>query len=220
MDSSKRIWLVIGVAVLLLLSGGTVWAFYALRTSEPAPAPAVVEMNGAMKELTQDLRDGKSLENKTELLAKMAKMGQEMRDLSPEQRKLAMKNFGMVATDYMKNYFQLSKEEQTKQLDSVLNMFQLAEKMGNLFGGRRNRDAQGEGQGAEAGGNQGAADRGQARFNGGPDGKMTPEKRDAWQREMISSMSTPEQRAMFAEYGRQLRQRAQERGMQLKMRAQ
>jgi hypothetical protein len=205
---NSRKWLLIALVALLLLGGGTVWALQALRTPEPpAPEPVVLEMKGAMQELAQDVRNGTPMENKAELLAKMARMGQEMRDLNPEQRKLAMKNFSAVATEYMKNYFSLSREEQTKQLDSVLDMFQFAQKMGNLFGGRRRNP------GGEGGTGQGSGDQAQGQNGGqsGPGG--TPEQRDAWQREMISSMSTPEQRAMFAEYGRQLQQRAQERGM-------
>jgi len=209
MNSRKWLWLVLA---LLLLGGGTVWGLQALRTTEPpAPEPVVLEMKGAMQELAQDVRNGTPMENKAELLAKMARMGQEMRDLSPEQRKLAMKNFSAVATEYMKNYFSLPKEEQTKQLDSILDMFQLAQKMGNLFGARR-RNPDGQGQGGEGSGNQGTGDQAQGQ-NGQPGPGGTPEQRDAWQREMISSMSTPEQRAMFGEYGRQLQQRAQERGM-------
>jgi hypothetical protein len=150
------------------------------------------------------------MENKAALLAKMAQLGQEMRDLDPDQRKLAMKNFNAVAMEYMRNYFQLPKDEQTRQLDSIIDMFQLAQKMGNLFGGPRgNRDSQGQGAAGE--GSQTSADQGQ---NKGPDG-MTPEQRDNWRREMIGGMSTPEQRAMFGEYGRQLQQRAQERGVQI-----
>jgi hypothetical protein len=215
MSSSQRKWLLVGVIALLLLGGGTFWAVQAFSPKpEPAPEPVVVEMKGAMQELVQDLRNGTPMENKTALLAKMAKMGQEMRDLSPEQRKLAMKNFGMVATEYMKNYFSLPPEEQTKQLDSVIDMFQLGQKMASLFGGRRgNRDGQADTGGA--GGNS-SGDQAQGQNGGGPGGdNMTPEARDAQRREMISSMSTPEQRAMFAEYGRQLQQRAQQRGVTL-----
>jgi hypothetical protein len=212
MGSSQRKWLLVGVLAILLLGGGTAWAFYAFAPRpEPTPEPVVVEMKGAMQELVQDLRNGTPMENKTALLAKMATMGQEMRDLSPEQRKLAMKNFGMVATEYMKNYFSLPPEEQTKQLDAIIDMFQLGQKMASLFGGRRgDRDGQGD---AAGGAGNGSGDQTSGQNGGPPGGNMTPEARDAQRREMISSMSTPEQRAMFAEYGRQLQQRAQQRGV-------
>jgi hypothetical protein len=217
MDSRKW-WLLLGLAVVLLLGGGTVWALHAFQTTEPAPEPVVLEMKGAMQELAQDVRNGTPMANKAELLARMASMGQEMRDLSPEQRKLAMKNFNAVAGDFMKNYFSLSKEEQTKQLDSVIDMMQFAQKMGSLFGARRrNPDGQPQDQGAGGGSGNQASTAAQGQ-NSGPGGNMTPAQRDAWGRDMISNMTTPEQRAMFAEFGRQLQQRAQERGVSFRMR--
>src|SRR5262249_51518868 len=153
--------------------------------------------------LAQDVREGRPLENKTELLTRMAKMGQEMQNLSPEQRKLAMKQFQAIASEHVTRHFTLSREEQIRELDAIIDLMQLGQKMQGLFGRRGNRDGQGESQGqggASAGGNGQAA----PGENGGrPRSNMTPEERDIRRRQMIDT-TTPEQRASFNEYGRQL----------------
>lgn len=218
MDSAKIKWSVVIVAVLVVLGGSGYWAYSAFGKSTPPPDPVVNELKDAVKELAESNRKGSPMEERLELVKKMAEKAKDIENLKPEDRKQVFRNFQSVVFDHIDKYFELPPDQRQERLDADIDFMAFMQKMGNLFPGRGNRSGQG-GEGAGGSGTGGTAEGGQSqgqRGQGGPRDwrNASPEERDKMRREWLDT-TTPEQRAKMTEYRRQFESRAKERGVPL-----
>lgn len=219
MDSSKLKWVAVVLVVLVVLGGGGYWAYSAFARSTPPPDPVVNELKDAVRELAEHNRNGSPMEERLELVKKMAEKAKDIEKLNPEEKKQIFRNFQGVVFEHVDKYFELPPERRQEQLDADIDFMVFMQKMGSMFFPRGNRGNQGQGgEGASGGGN---AEGGQAqgRGQGGPGGfrdfrNMSPEERDKMRREWLDT-TTPEQRAKMTEYRRQFETRAKERGVPL-----
>ncbi|MBY0523934.1 MAG: hypothetical protein K2R98_11080 [Gemmataceae bacterium] len=211
MESSKKKWIAIIVAVVFLAGGASAWAIQHFRTTTPPPDPQVTKVAGLGGQMFVDVKDDLSEDKLRDTALKLV---EEMAQMTPEQKKQAGKQFQATMQKFIAkhidDYFNLpTHEQQVAQLDADIDRM---ERLISVFGpiakmamaNRKNSD------GAPAGGGDGSGPRG----GGGPFGqpKLSAEERDKHRREMLDT-STPQQRAQFAEYSRQLMQRRQERGL-------
>jgi hypothetical protein len=212
--ASTRIKWAVGLAVgVILLGGGGVLAYSAFGTSAPPPSPVVNELKNDLKELVESGRSGSPMEERLELVKKMAEKAKDIEKLGPEDRKQVFKNFQGVVFDHVDKYFEMPEDARQTQLDADIDFMVFMTKMGSLF--MPNRGNRGQGQNGDASG--GGAD-GQAKTDNqrGPRDwrNASPQERDRMRREWLDT-TTPEQRARMSEYRRQFESRAKERGVAL-----
>lgn len=144
-------------------------------------------------------------------------MGEKMRALSDEQRREFFESGRQWMEDRMdarmKKFFTLSPEEQKKQLDEDIDRMQKGRREGrggSWGGGDRRGSKEGDAKNSQTNaGNakEGAKQEGRGQRHGSPEG------RSARRKQMLSN-SSPEQRAMRAEYRARMDTRMRERGLQ------
>jgi hypothetical protein len=118
--------------------------------------------------------------------------GQEMKHLSPAQRHALSKDSQRGFENKIKSFFALPKKEQLAHLDQEINRQEAMRK-------KWEQKKPGKGPGGPGKG-----------FSKGP--SADPQQREHRRKERLEH-STPEQRAMFSEYARLLKERRQQRGL-------
>jgi hypothetical protein len=193
--------LAIGIVAVLALAG-LAWAF--LPAGEDPQVAKVVELqNKLFSENPQvppeDRRKAfEELRTEAEKLTEEQRMKM-MRDNPPPM----MKQF----QQHVVNYFDLPQDKRKAELDTAIDEMEKRRKEWEQ--GREPRRAQGGGPaGAAGGGPRGPG-------GGGPGGfgrNLDQNQRNQFAKKMLDN-TTPQQRAMFGEYFRDLQQRRQERGL-------
>ena len=194
-----RKWIVLaaGLFALVGLSAG------AYRYYRPDPQLAKI------RELGEQMRTaGREMPNeqRRELFRQMR---QQTRSLTPDQQEQLRKEREDRRREEMKKFFQMSKEDQTAYLDRIIKQGeerrqqwqqnQQANQQGNQQADNQRRQQQ-----QQAG--QGPPPRGQGNRTG------SDEDRDRRRREMLDR-STPEDRAMAAEFRKMMNERRKELGL-------
>jgi hypothetical protein len=123
--------------------------------------------------------------------------GQEMKQLSPAQRQELAKDGQRAFENKVKNFFALPKKDQIAHLDQEINRQEATRK-------KWDQKQAGKGPGGPAKG-----------FAKGP--SADPQQREHRRKERLEH-TTPEQRAMFSEYARLLKERRQQRGLPTSLR--
>lgn len=208
--AARKKWFV-GAILLVLVCGGTAWAWRHFRAEPMAADPQVTKVGELGRQLAIDANKDMSEEERKNLALKLF---QEVGQMTPEQRRQAFtKEFQPIIQARIDKFFTLeTREEQLAHLDADINqMEQLAkwakmfQSIGGTFGPRR------DSKGAE--GEPAADGPPKAGGPGGPGGNtMSAEERDKRRRERLDA-TTPEQRAKQAEYVRQLMERRKELGL-------
>ena len=172
------------IGLALLLILGTAWAYGSFR-----PDPKVIEARRLRDQLSAAA--GKQLppEKRQEL---WKSFNTQVRQLSPAQREELLKGRSGGFQDRISKYFQTPNTQRAAFLDAEINRSE----------GMRKEREKGKQSGAPP-----------AASRQPPSGKAkTAEERDKRKRERLDQ-STPEQRAMAAEYFKALNQRRQQRGL-------
>jgi hypothetical protein len=201
-------WSAVGLALMILLGGGTAGAIRLLSATPPDADPQVGRAGDLGRQFAADETRSLTEEQQKELALKLFK---EMGQLSPEQRRKAFqKEFQPIIQNHIKKFFALdTAEERQAQLDKDIDQMEQLRKwadtfraVGGLFGNRRRDDSKADG----------SQPSGKADDAGPGGGQMSPEDRLRLRKEWLDT-TTPEQRAMMGEYARQMMQRRQERGL-------
>jgi hypothetical protein len=183
----KRRGILSGVLTLVLVLIGA-WALGFFHGTDPAIAE--------LQDLSNQMRDSNLADAQRNQLR--TDFRQRLGSLSEEQRRAffdANRNeWNQRTQQRMDEYFAMSKADQQKRLDEILNRIAQAQKS--------------QQQNANGQGNRGAG-------NGRGGGRnMTDAQRQARSKQRLDN-TTPKQRAQFAEFRKQLDTRAQQRGIQL-----
>lgn len=182
----KRRGILSGVLTLILV-GCAAWALGFFHRTDPAIAE--------LQDLGKQMRDGNLSDAQRNQMR--TDFRQRLDSLSEDQRRAffnANRNeWNQRTQQRMDEYFALSKTNQQKRLDEILNrMVQARNSPQRNAGGQANRGASG---------NRGGRN-------------MSDAARQARSKQRLDG-TTPKQRAQFAEFRRQLDTRAQQRGIQL-----
>ena len=179
--------------LLVAIAGGLAWAFL-----PEGPDPQVAKV----VELQKQLFSEDSQVPREERRKAFGELRQEIEKLSPEQRDQMRRDnpppFMRRMQDNIVAYFDLPEDQRTAALDEQIDEMEERRK-----GGERRRAERGEG--GERGG------RGMGR-PGGSGRNMDASQRNQRRKRMLDNTS-PQQRAMFGEYFKQLAQRRQARGL-------
>lgn len=180
MNKTKAIWT--GIAATLLLALGS-WAFGLFGGTDPALAN--------LKQLGEQMRDESLPQAQRDQMR--GQFRQQMENLSEDQRQAffdANRGEWMARSQQrMNEFFAMSKADQQKRLDEILN------RMAQPRSGSQN--ARGNPNG------------------GGPGGRnMTEAQREERSKRRIEN-TDPKMRAQFSEFRRMLGERAQQRGIKL-----
>jgi hypothetical protein len=210
--------------ILLILVGLGFATWYGLEAagylgkSEFSSDPQVAELQRMQKSFaaTPDKRPNEAQRNE---------MGEKIRELSDEQRREFFESgrdaMREMMENRMKKFFTLSPEDQKKQLDEDIDRMEKARKegRGGPWGGGGQR-GEGDRRGGRDGDaknsqtNAGNAKKEEAKQEGGRGPRdSSPQGRTARRKQMLSH-TTPEQRAMRAEYRARMDTRMRERGLQ------
>jgi uncharacterized membrane protein len=187
---NKRKVMIGGIVILLL--GGGAWAFGFFHRTDPA----IAELHQlGSQAFDKNLPDAQRDQLRQEFRQKMG-------DLSDDQRRAFFDaNRGQWearAQQRMDDYFKMTKAEQQKQLDEMLDRIVKA----------RNSQQQ------KANANPQSQSGGRGDANRGGRGTMTEAKREERSKDRLDR-STPKMRAQMVEYRKQLDTRAQQRGISL-----
>lgn len=185
----KRRW-IIAVCGLLLCAVGA-WGFGLLTSTDPAIAQ--------LQQIGDQMWDNNLSDSQRDQLRGQFRQGLE--SMSDDQRRLFFASnrdqWSARMNQRMDEYFTLSKTEQQKRLDEIINRMVQS----------RNSQQQRQNSGAN-GGRSNDNNRGDRNRN------MTDAQREERSKRRLDR-STPKQRAQFAEFRKQLDQRAQQRGVKL-----
>lgn len=185
MDKRKAI---IGGCVVILLSVVAAWGFGLFGGTDPAIAKL------------QEIGDQMSQENLPDAQRDQLRdqFRQQMQSMTDDQRRAFFDanrdQWQARSQQRMDEFFAMSKADQQKRLDEMIN--RMNQPRGNQNGGRRDQ-------------NRGNANNG----NGGRSG-MTEAQREERSKRRLDG-SSPKMRAQYAEFRRMLDQRAQERGVKI-----
>jgi len=147
------------------------------------PDPQMIRVQYLRRQLTGEKARDLTPEQRREL---GRELGEEIRQLSPEQRRELAKERQRGFREQVERFFKLSKKEQFARLDEQIDRMDAARRSAGTNGGP-----------AGPTGNR---------------GPTSPEDREHRRRQRLDE-TTPEDRALFAEYFQQLKNRRQQRGM-------
>jgi HAMP domain-containing protein len=201
--SYKRV--IIAVALLLLLAGVAAWFFRA----NPVERVRQLGQKLASKDLSADERKA---------IGKQFR--EEIKQLTPQQRKELRADRQKKMEDKLAALFKLPKDQQLKELDKDIDRMQNARKRwqdkqgGFGAGGPGAGPGIAGGLGGNAGGRNGQSGAAGAGGSGGAGGlqSKSPEQREAFRQTMLDNTS-PQFRGQMAEYRQMLGNRMQQRGM-------
>lgn len=183
----KRRGILSGVLTLVLV-GFAAWALGFFHSTDPAIAE-LQDLSGKMRDAS--LTDAQRNQMRTEFRQRLG-------SISEEQRRAffnANRNeWNQRTQQRMDEYFAMSKADQQKRLDEILN------RMVQSRNSQQQQNANGQG-GRGANGNRGGRN-------------MTDAERQQRSKQRLDN-TTPKQRAQFAEFRKQLDTRAAQRGIQL-----
>ncbi|HVT28744.1 MAG TPA: hypothetical protein VHE81_12090 [Lacipirellulaceae bacterium] len=179
---------IIGAIVVCVLAVGAAWAFGFFHRTDPAVAK--------LQEISSQLQDRNLSETQRNQLRGELRDG--VRSLNPDQRRaFSDANRGQWmgwAQQRMDEYFAMSKADQQKRLDEILDRMVQAQK---------SRESNANGNNQQAQQNRGRGWR-----------NMTDAQREQRSKQRLDR-TTPKMRAQFAQFRQQLQTRAQERGIDL-----
>jgi hypothetical protein len=177
---NKRKWIISSFVLLLLVVAGA-WAFGLFGSTDPAIAK-LQEIGDQMN--APNLQDAQRDQLRDQFRT-------QMRSLTDEQRRAFFDSnrdqWQMRSAQRMNEYFALSKADQIKRLDEIINRSAQQQK-------------QNQGQNANRG--------------GGSRGNMSEAQREERSKRRLDSTS-PKMRAQYAEFRKQLDQRAAQRGVKM-----
>lgn len=204
--------LLIAVVVAVVMLGGLAWAL--LPSAEDRQVAKVVELQEKL--FSDQSRDMPSDERRQAF----EELRTEAEKLTPETRMQMMRDhpppFMRRMQENIVAYFDLPEDQRPAALDKAIDEMEQRRKEWEKRRAERGDRPPGE-RGPRGGpGGPGGAGGGPGGGRGGPPGgfnrNMTDEQRNQFRRRMLDNTS-PQQRAMFGEYFKQLEQRRKERGL-------